>query len=392
MTPLPAKRRKSYLTPRKNTSKRRKGHNWYIQLLLAITLLIALLLLSTLLSRVLSPAEWVWLAYPMLVFPFLVAANLIFLAYWGVKLSKIALIPLFALLVNIQGIYTYCPWHWSDSSIPSQSIKVLSFNTQMFNTLRKHTKDNPNTVLSYIRDSHADIVCLQEFGYSEYEQHLQLKSILKELRPLYPYHRINMTDKDHWHTYGTAIFSKYPIESQKQIPYASLYNSSHAYILNIDGTKVKIINNHLESNKLTSQDKELYRDALKELNSNQLNKVAENLTYKLSVAYQIRAQQTDLVRAEINSTASDIPVIVCGDFNDTPLSYTYHQISKDLIDSFVECRSGLGVTFKPRLFPFRIDFILHSNHFTSHRFEVDHSCADSDHYPVWALLTLKKPK
>ena len=38
------------------------------------------------------------------------------------------------------------------------------------------------------------------------------------------------------------------------------------------------------------------------------------------------------------------PVILCGDFNDTPASYTYRTVKGDLTDGFRDCGSGFGYT------------------------------------------------
>ncbi|WP_347396275.1 endonuclease/exonuclease/phosphatase family protein [Parabacteroides leei] len=60
--------------------------------------------------------------------------------------------------------------------------------------------------------------------------------------------------------------------------------------------------------------------------------------------YRKRAEQADMIHAEIK--CSPYPVLVCGDFNDTPASYTYHRVRKDLVDGFRDCGSGYQYTFR----------------------------------------------
>ena len=43
----------------------------------------------------------------------------------------------------------------------------------------------------------------------------------------------------------------------------------------------------------------------------------------------------------------DKPVILCGDFNDTPISYTRHRVaSLGLTDAFREAGQGFGFSFR----------------------------------------------
>ena len=70
---------------------------------------------------------------------------------------------------------------------------------------------------------------------------------------------------------------------------------------------------------------------------------------------------------EQNMKQSPYPIIVCGDFNDTPLSYTYNKIKSNLIDSFTISGSELEILFKiPML---RIDYIFHDNKFKSYNYQ-----------------------
>jgi endonuclease/exonuclease/phosphatase (EEP) superfamily protein YafD len=96
-------------------------------------------------------------------------------------------------------------------------------------------------------------------------------------------------------------------------------------------------------------------------------------------AYIKRAGQADLVSERINR--SPYEVIVCGDFNDTPVSYVTHKISKDLYDSFRSGGRWLGITFPNVKAPLRIDYILHSRKMVSDNFEIGR-IVFSDHRPV----------
>jgi len=105
----------------------------------------------------------------------------------------------------------------------------------------------------------------------------------------------------------------------------------------------------------------------------------KRIFYKFKTAFQKRALQVNIVSEHIKD--SPYPVIVCGDFNDTPVSYTYHQISKNLNDAFSETGSGIGRTYANILPAFRIDYILYDDFFDSHNYII-HTIEISDHYPI----------
>jgi len=108
---------------------------------------------------------------------------------------------------------------------------------------------------------------------------------------------------------------------------------------------------------------------------------------KLKTAYIKRAEQVDSISAHINNCPH--PVIVCGDFNDTPVSYAYRKLTRGLKDAFITTGKGLGNTYLGIFPSFRIDYILHSLDFVPLIFEKV-NVELSDHYPIICILDLKK--
>ena len=114
---------------------------------------------------------------------------------------------------------------------------------------------------------------------------------------------------------------------------------------------------------------------------------ARLLIRKLAEASAIRAPQADTIAHEI--TASPHPyIIVCGDFNDTPISYTHRTIAQDLDDAFTQAGRGLGISYNQNRFYFRIDNILTSKNLRAYNCTVDRSIKESDHYPIWCYICL----
>ena len=83
-----------------------------------------------------------------------------------------------------------------------------------------------------------------------------------------------------------------------------------------------------------------------------------------------------------------LPYILCGDFNDTPLSYAYNTIINDLNDSFSESGKGIGRSFV-RIPALRIDYILHDKKFSSFNYKQHKPKQElSDHYAISTELSI----
>ena len=78
---------------------------------------------------------------------------------------------------------------------------------------------------------------------------------------------------------------------------------------------------------------------------------------RLKTAFTMRAEQAQIIANYIKD--SPHPVIVMGDFNDTPQSYAYRKIKKGLNDSFRKSGRGFGNTYAGELPSFRIDYIMY---------------------------------
>jgi len=106
---------------------------------------------------------------------------------------------------------------------------------------------------------------------------------------------------------------------------------------------------------------------------------------KMGRAFKGRAHQAQMISRHIDNSA--YPVIVCGDFNDTPVSYVYRMMRGDLKDAFVEAGKGFGGTYNGKLPSFRIDYILFDPKFEAYNFERN-KLNLSDHYPIITTINL----
>ena len=123
-----------------------------------------------------------------LAFPIFLIANICFLFFWLIiQHYKLALLPLAGMLLAYPQIRTYMPVNFHTDHLPEESLKILSYNIMGFDGCTK--KDGKNPILTYLQESGADILCLQEYAVSGLRRHLTQRDIDHALKS-YPYHHI----------------------------------------------------------------------------------------------------------------------------------------------------------------------------------------------------------
>lgn len=358
----------------------------FLLLLSIANIVAAILLISSAFSDRVPPDKGLIFAYLGLFFPFFCFFILCFTTYWlFLKKWNFFFVNLITILICWGSIQRYFPIHFQTKTVPTENtIKVLTYNVMSF-AFQNHTNEKPNEILDYIANSGADIVCLQEYFESKSGKQLSRAKIRQVLK-MYPYYSISFTNTAPHYKSGLAIFSKYPISRSRPIKYESKNNGSSIHEITVNGKKMVLINNHLESFKLTSEDKSKYSEFIKNPGTELLEGIKGSFQQKLGPAFTTRAKQARKIREEIEKVQSDY-VLVCGDFNDTPISYAHRIIQGDLQDAFANSGSGLGVTYNRNVFRFRIDNILHSSNMKSFNCTVD-KIYYSDHFPVWCYLQM----
>ena len=307
--------------------------------------------------------------------------NVAYLLFWiFFSKWKLAMISLAAILICYKPVTTFFPMHLFPVKEPHGAIKVLTYNVQGFPEERnKKSKEHP--ILDYIAATDADIVCLQEYLVSKTGQSIFSQRDVNRILKQYPYHSVTgLESSGKYHTFGLACFSKHPIEKTEEIVFEDSYNGAAIYTINIDGKSYSVANVHLESNSIKAEDKKLYSDFIQNSDSVKLEQVTSNIRSRLGNAYRMRARQTEQVKRVLVSQKTE-GTIICGDFNDTPISYAYARMKKGLNDAYVSTAFGPGITYHEDLFLFRIDYILHSEELKAFRTKVDR-VAYSDHYPL----------
>ncbi len=244
-----------------------------------------------------------------------------------------------------------------------------------------------NIILTSLSEENPDILCLQEFYTSEQVGDFNNIDTVTNLITAKNHHveyTTTLRKQDHW---GIATFTKYPIIKKGKIEFNTRSNNICIYTdVLIKSDTVRIYNMHLQS---ISFSKANYKfiDAVKQDSVDAQNEVEEskNILRRIKRAFVKRALQADVIALHIANCK--YKVIVCGDFNDTPASYVYNTIRGDLKDAFIESGSGFEQTYAGKFPRFRIDYILHSEEFTSKNY---HHLPETitDHYPIISYISL----
>lgn len=356
-------------------------------IIFATNMVAILLLFSSLLAWKVSPLKTNIFSYIGLGFGVILLANILYLFLWlFFRKWKLALVSLTALVLCNAPILTFFPLHLFTPKAPNNAIKVLTYNVEAFiNESSKDAKEHP--ILNYIASTDADIVFLQEYLVSKTGQSIISQRDVNRILNQYPYRSVTgLEASGKYHTYGLACFSKYPIEKTHEIVFKSSFNGAAVYTININNKNYTVANVHLESNSITAEDKKLYSDFIQNSEEVKIDDVTTNIRRKLGSAYRTRASQVKKVKDYIAEQETD-GVLICGDFNDTPISYTYGQMKKGLDDAYTSTGFGPGITYHEDFFLFRIDHIMHSPNIKAYKTKIE-KLKYSDHYPVWAYLDL----
>lgn len=328
-------------------------------------------------SAYINPASHPNFSILGMAFPVFLIATGFFIFFWMIFKPKFMLISIVGMLLCAGSVRTYCPVNFFKSEAPEGSLKVVSFNIYhlefLDNIEKVPVQEHPS--LDFLVDINADIVCCQETG------RMGRRDVRERLEKVYPYSNYNAKLKD-----MMVVFSKYPILSGNTVPFDSKTNMASAYeILLADGDTLLLINCHLESYKLNPEDKDEYKSIIENPEGMENKRYIRSLSSKLAKADAIRAAQADKI-VEFIENCHHKKIILCGDFNSSPISYVHHRLTQVLNDAYTRSGNGPGISYYRNGMYFRIDHILCSPNFTSYGAKVDSKIKTSDHYPIYCWL------
>lgn len=350
-----------------------------------------LALLLSYMAQWISPEMFWPISFFGLAYPIFVIINILFLIHWIFRRRKFLVYPLIAIMVGLPMLGRFVQFGSNSEIIdPNNGFKIITFNVHVLDYYHQQHGGSGyagNLIIDKLKNENADIYCMQEFYYNNTDGDKLLQRFKEELNTPYSY----------FVRYGSknskiieVIFSKYPIIDKGIVenPQDKYDNPGIFVDIEINNTTFRVYNIHLKSFFISGNIDLI--DDLNNINTEEgQQKVKENSIFfinKFKKAFAERAIQISTIKN--HSLNSPFPVLIVGDFNDTPSSYAYSQLRNGLDDAFVEKGSGFGQTYIGPYPSFRIDNILFDPQFTC----IDYSTIKvnlSDHYPISAKFLLE---
>ncbi len=346
----------------------RLGHilGWIIKALSAI---VPVCLLLSYLSVYISPAMLWLFAFLGLFMPVFATLTFLIGVFWLIMRRRIFWLFFIALLPSFFYIPAFIQIGSRNPEAGEATVKILTYNVHMFLT---DGKSSLRQVANFIERENPDIVCLQElYGKDTAAIHRAFKQ--------YPY-KYTYYSRQRGVYFGMGIFSRHPMAERGRIVFVNSGNMCVYADVSVNGKPLRIYNNHLESNRLN-----LRRSLSRVKDDDHRNEEIKEVSVRLKTAFIKRAEQVDAVSAHVS--LSPVPVLLCGDFNDTPVSYTYRKMKGKMRDAFKEAGRGFAFTFNSGA-ALRIDYIFNDKRMKATDFRTVRNINYSDHFPVLATFNM----
>ena len=353
----------------------RRRFNLLDLVMLLLTLLLAVLLLMAYAAPIVDPNDiWVF-ALLGLGAPVLYLLNVAAALYWMLRWKGYFFIPVVVLLFGIGNMSLFfrpsLRKHYDGVESEKPAFTIVSYNVEGF--LNPHNgRSEMDTVSSLILAQKPDIVCIQEYQTTARMTNETIDNLLHPLNNRRVHYAIPSRSNPGT-GWGVAIYTRYPVLRDEFVQFEGSANCLMMADLVIKRDTVRVLNCHLQTTSLSHSDRQFMTpEEFVQADNEQKKKRVKGILVKLRGNYRIRAVQADTVASII--AASPYPVIVCGDFNDTPMSYAYRTVKGDLIDAFTQKGHGQSNTYRGLMNMLRIDYVLHDERFRT----VSYSSPDSD--------------
>lgn len=346
--------------------------------LLALTISLSVALCIAYLTPYVQPSTFGSLTIVGIFAPILYISVVVCLLIW-VVLGRWRVAGCVALLL-IPGLFRFSDFynvelHREVEQKPSRgSFTLMSYNVRGF-----RNDNSMRTVDKYIEylseNSIADVVCFQEYA-------LDMPCVERVDSLFNAYHgKVYRRDVVETGDVVLRTYSRYPIIASGAISGEGRGTSQWVDIV-IKNDTLRIFNNHLYTMSISSEDSsDIERGRILQ-DGDRMRSIVERIAKNSSV----RADFVDTLSMVIE--ASPYRRVICGDFNDTPMSYVYGELARGYVDAFEQCGKGYGYTFRPMYGMLRIDYILHSPELETESYAIDSDVELSDHLPITARIKI----
>ena len=344
--------------------------------LIITCLLFGVLLGIAVFASDLNPTRYPLPSFISLFFPVLWLTNLLLLAATLFINKRISIIPFIMIIISyyqLSLIYNIS-FNKETKSLKNE-LKIITFNTGNADTVDLYLSQQK--VFNNHFFSKTDIICLQEFIPSHEKGLSILESFKYEINV--DYYGMAYGDSS-----GLSIYTNHEIIDYGWLKQDGEDTYALWSIMPIDGDTLLLINVQLQSIRLEDDEVE---SMTKPKGMVQLPSKLYSIYSKIKRGYKWREEQVQVLKEFICS--SNHPVILCGDFNDPPSSYTYRLLSVELSDTFLRKGKGLGTTYAGKLPLLRLDYIMVDNDIGVLSFKKS-GITFSDHLPLKVNLNFPK--
>ena len=331
----------------------------------------------------LNPADHPLLSTLGMTLPVFLLINLVFLFFWLVFKWRMVWISVLGLVLAYVPISIYMPLN-SSQDIPEGALKIISYNVCAYGGNFKYD-DGFEKVRDYLVEEKPDIVCIQE------DIDTWRRYVFLHYEKTFAYNDTMVIANNPQSYNALGIHSKYPIIHRERIAYPSKSNGSVAWWLKVGDDTLIVVNNHFESCHLNKDDRAQYLQMIKgKMPRDSVREESKLLLVKLAEANAKRSGQIRTVR-QYALDHGQYPVIVCGDFNDSPISYSRHAMAEVLTDCYATTGKGIGLSYNQKAFSFRIDHFFCNDRLQPYCCEIDGKMDASDHNPLicWVKIAPK---
>lgn len=352
--------------------------NFFYGILVTATWLLTTATVLAAFSGHYDPTRHPCMALSGIALPLLIPVCLGVALAWGVARSKWAFVPLAGIVCSwsyLSATFRIPLPHPEESGTMRHHLKIATYNVHRFG--EEITGYSCKEIARLMREEGVDVLCLQETGGNRY---FPTDSIIHTFAH-WPY--VFFPAFDTIPSLPIAVFSRYPIRGQRFIPYPESVNSSLVCDILTGTDTIRLLNNHLQTTSINQNRRKWQR----ELSANDRRREAEavkNAAGTLLDNFVKRTEQTHHLVGIVRQ--SPYPVILCGDLNSIPSSYTYHAFSRLLKDGFKEAGKGYMYTYRPAGRLLRIDYVFHSPGLRATSYRSPHWDLCSDHNPVLCEL------
>lgn len=367
------------------TPKRRSNDGSAVGALLAIVLLVvtvslSVVLLIAYLTPHVAPSTFGSLTIVGIFAPILYIGEVICLLCWMImgrwKIVGVVALLLVPGLFHISDFYNVVYMRQVEQKPSRGSFTLMSYNVRGFRN-DSSSRAVDNHVAYFESQELADIVCFQEYA-------LDIPNV-ERIDSLFNARQNRLYVKDVVESGEVVLrtYSRFPIVGSGSLSGEGRGTSLWVDVIVGKNDTLRVFNNHLHSMNISSEDSSDIEHGKILNDGDRMQSIVDRIAKNSS----IRAEYVDTLRTIVDS--SPYRNIICGDFNDTPMSYVYGELKDGYVDAFEQCGSGYGYTFRPMHGTLRIDYILFSQELEVESYLADKSNELSDHLPITARLKIR---